>query len=93
MGLNNMSEMFLPGSRCSALAKFRVVLSPLRVETGRYDNTPLSDRVCSSCSYDLEDEKHVLSNYYMYEAEKSELLFRYNEVYGNFGNFNTYVML
>ena len=42
-----------------ALARFRVAAHRLKVETGRWNNTPISNRLCNSCQK-LEDEFHLL---------------------------------
>ena len=44
----------------SAFAKFRCGVAPLRIETGRYENLRLNERMCSVCSGEVEDEAHVL---------------------------------
>ena len=43
-----------------ALAKFRSGTAPIKVETGRYQNLDLSERVCFHCTSCIEDEEHVL---------------------------------
>ena len=44
----------------SAFAKFRCGVAPLRIETGRYENKEVNERVCFICNDQIEDEKHVL---------------------------------
>jgi hypothetical protein len=46
----------------SAFAKFRCGVAPLRIETGRYENKNVNERVCFICHEQIEDEKHVLLN-------------------------------
>ena len=43
-----------------SLAKFRSGTAPIKVETGRYQNLDLTERVCSHCASWVEDEEHVL---------------------------------
>jgi hypothetical protein len=44
-----------------SMCRFRLSSHKLRVETGRYNNTPYAHRVCTRCDEDLvEDEQHVL---------------------------------
>jgi hypothetical protein len=44
----------------SAFAKFRCGVAPLRIETGRYENKIVNERVCFICHEQIEDEKHAL---------------------------------
>ena len=43
-----------------SLAKFRSGTAPIKVETGRYQNLDLSERICCHCTSCIEDEEHVL---------------------------------
>jgi hypothetical protein len=44
-----------------ALTKFRLSSSDLKIETGRYENTPREERICPHCLYHIvEDEYHFL---------------------------------
>jgi hypothetical protein len=45
----------------SAFAKFRCGVAPLRIETGRYENKNVNERVCFICHDQIEDEKHVIN--------------------------------
>ena len=42
----------------SVLSKFRSGSLPLQIEVGRYNKTPLKDRICGLCQLDVEDEVH-----------------------------------
>ena len=45
----------------SVLAQFRLGVLPLAIETGRFQNLPLEERLCKFCRYNvLEDEAHFL---------------------------------
>ena len=56
------------------LAKFRSGSLPLRIETGRYDDVPLKDRICSFCtSNQIESEIHVLLECDLYSDLRYEL--------------------
>ena len=44
----------------SALSEFRLGVAPIRVETGRYERLPVSERICFHCKTCVEDELHVL---------------------------------
>ena len=46
--------------RRSALAKFRCGVAPIRLETGRYENLPVEQRLCPFCETSVEDELHVV---------------------------------
>ena len=57
------------------LAKLRSGSLPIRVETGRYDNTPLEDRICNCCSANqIEDEVHILLQCDLYNDLRYKLL-------------------
>ena len=44
-----------------AMSRFRTSSRELRIETGRYDNTPREQRLCKSCNMNkIEDEFHFL---------------------------------
>ena len=44
-----------------ALSRFRTSPHKLRIETGRYNNTPHEQRLCNSCNMNkIEDELHFL---------------------------------
>lgn len=57
-----------------ALAKFRAGTAPIKVETGRYQNLHLSERVCFHCASCVEDEEHVLMICPIYEDLRFILL-------------------
>ena len=44
----------------SSFTKFRSGVAPIRVETGRYENLKLEERICPICKTGVEDEFHVL---------------------------------
>ena len=44
----------------SALAKFRLGVAPIRLETGRYEGLALNQRLCPFCENAVENEVHVL---------------------------------
>lgn len=52
---------FLPKYKRSLLAKFRCGILQLRIESGRYVNLKVDDRICQMCSlHNVEDEIHFL---------------------------------
>ena len=66
----------------------RCGVAPLRLETGRYENIPESERLCPYCRAFVEDEFHVMLNCSLYENERRSLLLKANEINSEFYNFN-----
>ena len=66
----------MPRCHRSALAKFRCVVAPIRVETGRYERLPLDERLCPFCIADIDDKLHVLTVCPMYTHFRDELYTR-----------------
>jgi hypothetical protein len=60
--------------RRSALAKFRCGVAPIRLETGRYENLPVDQRLCPFCENCVEDECHVVLRCPMYADLREPLL-------------------
>ena len=62
--LNNVKEV-------SALARFRLSSHSLQIELGRYNNTPLNNRLCTRCDYNaVDDEEHFLIHCSYFNEEK-----------------------
>lgn len=58
---NNASESKLTKCERSTFAQFRCGTLPIRIETGRFRNERICDRLCLFCSEQcIEDEKHFL---------------------------------
>ena len=55
-----MKTLILSRGQRSALAKFRCGVAPLKIETGRYSQTPICERIWLNCTKLVEDELHVL---------------------------------
>jgi hypothetical protein len=49
-GVENYCKVLGPFNDRSAFAKFRSGLTPIRLETGRYENIKLEERCCFPCS-------------------------------------------
>ena len=64
----------MPKHLRSLLAQYRAGILPLAVETGRFSNTPLEERICISCKENVEDEFHVLCSCPQYN-ELREILY------------------
>ena len=56
------------------LARIRSGTNMLRIETGRYNNTPLERRFCYMCGIGVEDELHFLVRCVAYEDIRKECL-------------------
>ena len=59
-GVENYCKVLVPFNDRSAFAKFRCGVTPIRLETGRYENIKLEERCCFTCSNLIEDETHVI---------------------------------
>ena len=51
-------KIALSFSHRSAFAKFKCGVAPLRIETGRFENLRIEERICCLCSDLIEDETH-----------------------------------
>ena len=56
------------------LAQFRLGILPLKIEIGRFDNTPLNERTCFNCVETVEDENHFILDCPLYNKEREVLL-------------------
>ena len=61
-------------SHRSALAKFRCGVAPIRLETGRYEQLPVGQRLCPFCQNCVEDEYHVILKCPIYDNIRSPLI-------------------
>ena len=58
----------------SLLAQFRLGILPLHIETGRYTNTPIDQRICKICDFgEIENEYHFIMTCPEYESARIEL--------------------
>ena len=59
----------------SFLAQFRSGILPLRIETGRFQNVPIQERICILCDQNsIEDETHFLLECDLYSIERQNLI-------------------
>ena len=59
----------------SLLAKLRMGILPLQIETGRYFRKPLEDRLCLLCDQNnIEDEYHFLCQCPAFRSEREKIL-------------------
>ena len=57
MGIENYIKYNLSSSERSAMAQFRFGILPLNIETGRFRNQALEERLCTLCEFnEIEDE-------------------------------------
>lgn len=83
--LNFGSECYLksciPRHRRSLLAQFRFGILPLHVETGRFTNVELCNRLCILCNSNaIEDEIHFICNCSFYDDLRKLLFDKVNLV-------------
>ena len=63
----NYLTYLIPRRHRSAFAKFGCGVTPLRLETGRYENVQVNERLYLLCSdLEIESEAHVLLHYPLY---------------------------
>ena len=71
----------------SLFSQFRAGILPLNVETGRFRNIDLSERLCTLCqSHEVEDEYHFLCSCQSYMDIRQCLFSRANEQYSDFSS-------
>ena len=57
----------------SALAKFRCGTAPIRLETGRYQQVPVDQRLCPFACAQVESEAHIIIDCPIYEDLRSDV--------------------
>ena len=73
----------------SLFAQFRLGILPLYIETGRYDNTPVANRICKLCdSRAIEDEFHFLMQCSRYTEFREVLYNKSSNLIDNFYSYN-----
>ena len=65
-GTQNYVSLKIPKNQRSLIAKLRLGILPIALETGRFTNTPLNERNCFYCIDKIEDEFHLVCNCKMY---------------------------
>lgn len=73
----------MPICHRAAYAKFRCGVAPIRIETGRFENLEVAQRLCHFCS-EIEDEKHVILNCSAYRDLRNQLFTKASSVLPNF---------
>ena len=60
-------------SERSAIAQFRFGILPPNIETGRFRNQPVEDRLCTLCEFDeIGDECHFLFKCSLYNDSRND---------------------
>ena len=73
LGIENYITYNLSSSERSAMAQFRFGILPLNIETGRFRNQALEERLCTLCEFnEIEDESHFLFKCSLYDELRSE---------------------
>ena len=73
MGIENYIKYNLSSSERSAMAQFRFGILPLNIETGRFRNQALEERLCTLCEFnEIEDESHFLFKCSLYDELRRE---------------------
>ena len=58
---------------------------PLHVETGRFNNTPVDERICKLCDQNVvEDETHFILHCSKYEVERRNMFLKVKQQQVNF---------
>ena len=80
-GLRNYLEKPMPFTHRKFMAKFRLGVLPLRVETGRFETPRLESnrRICRQCTLEeVEDEQHFLLRCTKHSFRRADLLAKVN---------------
>ena len=68
-------KCFLNRKKRSLFAQLRFGILPLRIETGRFSNTPINERICQFCNYnEIEDEFHFLCKCTLYDGLRKNMI-------------------
>ena len=65
----------MPVSHRAAFAKFRCGVAPIRIETGRFENLDVNQRLCHFCNV-VEDEIHVILDCSAYDDLRNNLFIK-----------------
>ena len=81
--------MIINRKQRQALAKFRCGVAPIRVETGRFVNENINDRLCILCNNgEIENEEHCIIRCNIYNDIRQQLYSEACTVDDNFINYN-----
>ena len=80
-------QKYLARNKRSLFAQLRCGILPLRIETGRYNQTLLNDRICEYCTSGLvEEEYHFIFSCNLYSPMREHLLDKCEELHPNFSH-------
>ena len=65
----------MPISHRAAFAKFRCGVAPVKIETGRFENLDVNQRLCHFCNV-VEDETHVILDCSAYDDLRNNLFIK-----------------
>ena len=72
----------------SAIAKFRCGVTPLRIETGRFERLPMDQRLCFHCNGLVEDELHAIVVCPLYQDRRDTLFAVFRDLDADFDTFS-----
>ena len=81
-------KVILPLKHRAAFAKFRCGVAPLRIETGRYEQLDVIDRICPFCKHDIETELRALLKSKEYVEIRGLLYEKASSIDNDFNDFN-----
>ena len=70
----------------SLMAQLRLGILPLKLETGRFKNVPVNERLCENCTDSVEDKEHFLLHCALYRNRREQLFIEAINVNNNFYN-------
>ena len=89
IGIEDYVKYNMSRKHRSLFSQFRFGILPLFVETGRFNNTPLTERICEFCNRNsIEDEFHFLIECDNYNEFRSTLFREVSCIIDNFNNLN-----
>jgi hypothetical protein len=66
------------------MAQLRLGILSLKIETGRFTNMPIDERVCEFCDNIVEDEMHFILACPLYDVQRNLLVEKAISVYEHF---------
>ena len=67
----------LPNKLCQTLLKFRTRNNRLPIETGRWRSVPINERLCPTCSTEIDDKIHFLFTCPQFQNDMMKYLLPY----------------
>lgn len=83
----NYCKLLMPACHRAAFAKFRCGVAPIRIETGRFENIDVNQRLCHFCNV-IEDEMHVMLECSAYNALRDVLFTKAVSLLPTFSDLN-----